>query len=123
MSGEGTRLLAAPRRSELLSGHQMEMQPVGSSARRNRMSRLLAADLDHVLAHTTGLWDELRGQRIFITGGTGFFGCWLLERFTYAADALDLGATAVVLTRDAEAFQRKAPHIAAHPAVELHFGK
>lgn len=24
----------------------------------------LSADLDHVLAHTQGLWEELRGQRI-----------------------------------------------------------
>ena len=86
------------------------------------MPHRLATDLDHVLRHTAGLWNELRGQRIFITGGTGFFGCWLLETFADAVDKLDLGATAVVLTRDAEAFRRKAPHLAAHHAVELHVG-
>jgi hypothetical protein len=31
----------------------------------------LTADLDHVLAHTQGLWEELRGQTVFITDGTG----------------------------------------------------
>jgi nucleoside-diphosphate-sugar epimerase len=82
----------------------------------------LANDLDHILAHTEGLWDELRGQRIFITGGTGFFGCWLLESFAWANDRLGLGAEAVVLTRNPAAFAKKAPHLASHPAIRLHVG-
>lgn len=82
----------------------------------------LAQDLDHILAHTEGLWEELRGQRIFITGGTGFFGCWLLESFCWANDKLGLGASATVLTRDPSAFQCKVPHLAGHPAVLLHAG-
>ncbi len=80
---------------------------------------VLADDLDHVLAHTAGLWDELRGARLFISGGTGFFGCWLLETFVAANDRLRLDATIAVLTRNREAFTRKAPHLAGHPAVRL----
>ncbi len=76
-------------------------------------------DLNHILAHTKELWNELRGQRIFITGGTGFFGCWLLESFAWANDQLHLGAKAVVLSRSPEAFAGKAPHLANHPAVCL----
>jgi len=83
------------------------------------MANALAVDLDHVLAHTTQTWEELRGQRLFLTGGTGFFGCWLLETFLWANDKLDLGASAVVLTRNPEAFAKKAPHLAGHPAVKL----
>jgi dTDP-glucose 4,6-dehydratase len=83
------------------------------------MPHPLATELDHVLRHTAGLWDELRGQRIFITGGTGFFGCWLLESFTWANDQLGLGASAVVLTRDPAAFRARVPHLAGHPAVRL----
>ena len=58
------------------------------------MTNLLTNDLNHILAHTKDLWEELRGQRIFITGGTGFFGCWLLESFIWANDQLDLKASA-----------------------------
>lgn len=82
----------------------------------------LAADLDPLLAHPSGLWDELRGARLFITGGTGFFGRWLLESFCRANDRLNLGATALVLSRDPAAFRRKAPHLAGHPAVALLVG-
>ena len=82
----------------------------------------LATDLDHVLAHTAGLWDELRGRRIFITGGTGFFGLWLLESFAWANDKLELDATAMVLTRNPRAVRDKVPHLASHPAVMLYPG-
>ena len=82
----------------------------------------LAEDLDHVLAHTEGLWEELRGQSIFITGGTGFFGCWLLESFAWANEKLQLKAEAVVLSRDPAAFRAKAPHLATNPAIRFHVG-
>lgn len=83
---------------------------------------LLIEDLNHILSLTKGLWDELRGQRLFITGGTGFFGCWILESLCWANDKLDLHTSATVLTRNSRSFQRKAPHLASHPAIQLHMG-
>jgi nucleoside-diphosphate-sugar epimerase len=70
-------------------------------------------DLDHVSAHTRHLWDEAKGSSFFITGGTGFFGRWLLESFAHINDALGLGMRATVLTRDPDRFGQKAPHLAA----------
>ena len=73
----------------------------------------LKNDLDHILVHTRDVWDELRGKNIFVTGGTGFFGRWLLESFAHANNALQLDARMVVLSRDPDAFRAKAPHLTA----------
>lgn len=82
----------------------------------------LAEDLDHILIHTEGLWEEIREKRLFITGGTGFFGCWLLESFAWANNNLNLNASALVLTRNYDAFQKKMPHLAGNPAIKFHIG-
>lgn len=89
----------------------------GSSAR-----PLPERDLDHVLEHTLGVWEDLGGGRLFVTGGTGFFGRWMLESFLRANDEFSLGAEAIVLTRDAARFAQAAPHVAGHPAIQLHSG-
>lgn len=80
---------------------------------------LPASDLDHVLEHTPDVWEELRGARFFVTGGTGFFGRWMLETLLRANEGLGLGAEATVLTRDPNAFAAAAPDLALHPAVKL----
>ena len=68
-------------------------------------------DLTHVLNYTRELWAEAQGRSFFITGGTGFFGMWLLESFAYINDELGLDLRATVLTRDPPAFASKAPHL------------
>src|SRR3981189_3928236 len=83
---------------------------------------LPTSDLDHILNETRALWEEMRNKRIFITGGTGFFGCWLLESFSYINHQLDLNDCATVLTRDPAAFAMKCPHLAADPALAFHAG-
>jgi dTDP-glucose 4,6-dehydratase len=79
----------------------------------------LASDLDHILEHTREQWEQMRGERLFLTGGTGFFGCWLLESFLWANQKLRLGARATVLTRYPKAFITKAPHLAQAESINL----
>ena len=81
---------------------------------------IIAEDCATALNATRDLWNEVQGKRIFITGGTGFFGCWFLELLTYAADTLAFDCEAVVLTRAPEAFAAgRAGHLAAHRCVRL----
>ncbi len=84
----------------------------------------LAADLEHVLAHC-GLdcWDALRGQAVFVTGGSGFFGHWLLESFFAANDRFGLGSRIVALTRDADRFRQNVGVLARRADLELVEGR
>ena len=82
-------------------------------------TNFLEEDLDHILLHTKGLWKELCDKKIFITGGSGFFGCWLLESFAWANNKMNLNASAVVLTRNPEAFKKRAPHLYNHKAIKF----
>lgn len=77
------------------------------------------SDLQNILQQTESVWPQLRNARIFLTGGTGFIGCWLLESLRYANEKLDLSVHVTVLTRNAAAFARKAPHLAGYPAFSV----
>lgn len=52
---------------------------------------------------------------MFITGGTGFFGTWLLESIASANDALKVSVGATVLSRDPQRFLARMPHLANRP--------
>lgn len=82
----------------------------------------LIADLNHVLNYSSDVLDALKGERIFITGGTGFFGSWLLESLLWANQRLSLNLRIVVLTRDIEGFAKKKPHLANSDRVEFIVG-
>jgi nucleoside-diphosphate-sugar epimerase len=67
------------------------------------------ADLLAIDAALAPHWHRLDGARLFVTGGTGFIGRWMLEALARAR--IDVRAT--VLTRDPAAYAARAPHLAA----------
>ncbi len=75
----------------------------------------LTEDLDHILDHTKEILEEFRNSRIFITGGTGFFGIWLLETFARANKKLNLNVEIVTLSRNPARFTKRFPHFAKNP--------
>ncbi|MBU1927014.1 MAG: NAD(P)-dependent oxidoreductase [Pseudomonadota bacterium] len=75
------------------------------------MNTLFDKDLEHILKHTSALWGEMKDAHLFITGGTGFFGCWLLESLLWLNSRLNLNLRITVLTRNVAAFAKKMPHL------------
>lgn len=49
-------------------------------------------------------WLKLKNKTIFLTGGTGPFGFWLLNSFVFANNHLSLNAKIYVLTRKKKKF-------------------
>jgi dTDP-glucose 4,6-dehydratase len=66
-------------------------------------------DLTNILRRLAPLQDKLRGKRIFLSGGTGFFGKWLLESFVLINRQHELGAMLTVLSRNPEKFLSEYP--------------
>ncbi|ANN69913.1 hypothetical protein BAU08_25390 [Bordetella bronchialis] len=64
-------------------------------------------------------WERLRGKRLFVTGGTGFVGCWLLEGLLWGNRQFQLDMAIDLLTRTPSRFRDKAPHLAEDPAICL----
>lgn len=75
------------------------------------MSRLPLNLIEVVVDRCVGVWKQLRCARLFITGGTGFYGSWLVESLVAANDQLSFGVSAVVLSRNPESFLQKRPHL------------
>lgn len=61
-------------------------------------------DLDHIAGGIAPLRDALAGASILITGGTGFFGMWLVEGLLWADAAHGLDLRLAILSRDGDRF-------------------
>jgi nucleoside-diphosphate-sugar epimerase len=69
------------------------------------------SDLEYICNHTQPLWHSTRGCQFFMTGGTGFFGKWLLESFHCINQSLSLDAKLVILSRDPASFLKQHPYL------------
>ena len=76
-----------------------------------RMKPLPEADLEHIAVNTAALWSKAEGKRLLISGGTGFFGVWLLESLLYCDLKFDLHLRAAVVSRDPRSFCARFPHL------------
>ncbi len=83
------------------------------------LPRFDEADLRAVFPPARDLSARLRGKRVFVTGGTGFIGGWLLESLLYANDIYGENISAVFLTRDAGRVRARRPALAGRTDITL----
>jgi len=76
-------------------------------------------DLEFILDHTATVWSKFSGARIFMTGGTGFIGSWLLESISYANNRLNANISVTVLSRNPDAFLKKNLHWSNNPHIQF----
>lgn len=72
----------------------------------------LSDDLEAIHSALATDWPVLAGKRLFMTGGTGFIGRWMLKALADANRRLGLGVEIDVLTRDPAAFGALEPELA-----------
>jgi dTDP-glucose 4,6-dehydratase len=87
-----------------------------------RLFSIPARDVDEILRIAAADLEALRGKHLFLTGGTGFFGKWLVGALLQANAALDLQLRLTVLSRDPARFLRHWPALAEIPALTLRQG-
>lgn len=80
---------------------------------------MMAAERDRIVFALQSLFQNLAGKRIFMTGGTGFIGRWMLEALFEANRRKGLGVEVDLLTRDPQAFTTAAPNITAAEGCRL----
>lgn len=68
-------------------------------------------DLSYIINHSGDQLAALDGRTLLITGGTGFFGKWMLEALLFAVREKGLRLKVVVLSRDPDRFKAQFPHL------------
>lgn len=96
--------------------------PLAGHAAPDDGAALFLNEIDAIIQRFGPGWAHLRGARLFITGGTGYFGRWLLRTLARANETLDLDLQATALTRSPERFARIEPDLARAPSIHLHQG-
>ncbi|MCV9927419.1 NAD-dependent epimerase/dehydratase family protein [Flavobacterium sp. LS1R49] len=76
-------------------------------------------DLNLILENTKEVWSDIKNKTIFLTGGTGFFGVWLLMSFVFVNRKLDLNSNIIILTRNKNKFLSKHKWILEYPEISF----
>ncbi len=70
-------------------------------------------------SRSDSLWNAMRGESIFLTGGSGLFGTWFVRSLLEANRRLGVAINVTILTRDRKAFMVRSPEFFGDGTVKL----
>jgi len=82
-------------------------------------SLVLNADIDTAINALKPLFDKREDIRVFVTGGTGFLGKWLMHSFVGLREALGQNITLTILSREPQRFLEDNPEFKKHAGLSF----
>jgi len=83
---------------------------------------MISEDFEYIFNNTIDIWDSFRNKNIFITGGTGFFGTWIVESLIYANNKLKLNMHISLLIRNKHKHNTRIPYWTQHEFISYLIG-
>jgi len=74
----------------------------------------ISDDFKNIMSSCNDIFKELNNSHIFLTGGTGFIGVWLLKSIVYANKNMNLNIKVTILTRNIRSFVNKFPDLGSY---------
>jgi nucleoside-diphosphate-sugar epimerase len=81
--------------------------------------KIIFQDMENIFLRTSSLWECAHANKIFITGGSGFFGKWFLESLIHTNNQLKLDIQVTVLTRNIARFKETTPRFHTHSFINF----
>jgi dTDP-glucose 4,6-dehydratase len=73
--------------------------------------KISGSDLQEIFDNSISFFDKCKGKSIFISGGSGFFGKWLISSILYANKFLDEKIHIKTITRNLDRFKNNYPDL------------
>ena len=79
---------------------------------KKEQNKLITDDCKRVYSGISEKLEDLSGETLLITGGSGFMGSWLCEMVHYLNEIHKMDIRLFIMARDRERFEYNLPHIA-----------
>jgi len=85
----------------------------------NKQINFLKKDCANAASWSIKMLDELRNQKIFVAGGTGFIGSWIAEFIAFLNDNYKFNTSLIILSRNTDSFKEQMKHLSSRSNIQF----